>query len=355
MKCTDTRLLTRRQAVLGLLGSVACMRAGAAARARYAPRGADRIAAADHLATAGPVAAEPVAAAGAARTKLAALRPEFVQVARGLFISSGRDEEATAANGDAIANVGFIVGRDCVATMDAGGSLEDGEALRAAIRARTSLPIRYVILSHAHPDHVFGAAAFLDDRPEFVGHAKLPRTLALRGDYYRARLEAELGKSRAGSVVAPTLLVERTRNIDLGGRILALTAHPTAHTDSDLSVVDTESGTLLASDLLFVRRVPSLDGSLRGWIKELEVLKATRASHAVPGHGPASVDWPSAAAGIERYLDTLLTETRAAIARGVTIEEAVNVIGQSERGKWVLFESYHGHNVTQAYKELEWE
>jgi quinoprotein relay system zinc metallohydrolase 2 len=239
--------------------------------------------------------------------------------------------------------------------MDAGGSLEDGEALRAAIRARTSLPIRYVILSHAHPDHVFGAPAFLQDKPEFVGHARLPKALALRGDYYRARLESELGKARAGSVVAPTLLVERTRNIDLGGRVLALTAHPNAHTDNDLSVIDMQTHTLLTSDLLFVRRVPSLDGSLRGWLGELKALKAIPARRAVPGHGPASVDWPTSAAGLERYLNTLLTETRAAIARGVTIEEAVNVVGQSERGKWALFDDYHGRNVTQAYKELEWE
>jgi quinoprotein relay system zinc metallohydrolase 2 len=279
----------------------------------------------------------------------------FAEVAPGIFIRMGRDEDATRANGGAIANVGFVVGRDSVATMDAGGSLEDGQALRTAIRAHTALPIRYVILSHAHPDHVFGASAFLADKPQFVGHARLPKALALRGDYYRARLESELGKSRAGSVVPPTLLVERTRNIDLGGRVLTLTAHPKAHTDNDLSVLDTHTRTLLASDLLFVRRVPSLDGSLRGWIKELQVLKAIQAPRAVPGHGPASVDWPSSAAGLERYLSTLLTETRTAIARGVTIEEAVNVVGQSERGKWALFDDYHGHNVTQAYKELEWE
>jgi quinoprotein relay system zinc metallohydrolase 2 len=318
MKCTDTRLLTRRQAVLGLLGAGVSMRPRAAAPGRLS-------------------------------------RAAFVEVSRGLFVSSGRDEDANAANGGAIANIGFIIGKDSVATLDAGGSLEDGETLRAAIRARTRLPIRYVILSHVHPDHVFGASAFLEDKPEFVGHARLPNALALRGDYYRARLESELGKGRAGAVVAPTMLVEGTRNIDLGGRVLRLTAHPTAHTDNDLSVVDTETGTLLVSDLLFVRRVPSLDGSLRGWLRELQGLKSIRAARAVPGHGPASVDWPSSAAPLERYLNTLLTETRAVIARGVTIEEAVNVVGQAERGKWALFDDYHGRNVTQAYKELEWE
>jgi len=281
--------------------------------------------------------------------------PEFEEVAAGIFIRSGVDEDTSTTNDGAIANVGFIVGREAVAAMDAGGSRADGERLRAAIRRHTTLPIRYVILSHVHPDHVFGAGAFVQDRPAFVGHARLPNALARRGDYYRARLESALGKARAGNVVAPTLLVDGRSDIDLGGRVLTLTAHPIAHTDNDLSVLDRQTATLLASDLLFVRRVPALDGSLRGWLKELQALKAVPAKRAVPGHGPAGVDWPAAAAGLERYLNVLLTETGAAIARGVQIQDAVNVVGQSERGRWALFDDYHGRNVTQAFKELEWE
>jgi quinoprotein relay system zinc metallohydrolase 2 len=284
-----------------------------------------------------------------------AVDPGFEEVAEGLFIRKGVDEEATAANLDAIANVGFVVGRRSVATLDAGGSLADGERLRAAIRRHPQLPIRDGLLAHAHPDHVFGAQAFAEDKPAFVGHARLPSALAARGEYYRARLDSELGKGRAGPVVAPTLLIKGQQEIDLGGRVLALTAHPIAHSDNDLSVLDRNTGTLLASDLLFVRRVPALDGSLRGWLKELQVLKALPAKRAVPGHGPAGVDWPAAATGLERYLNVLLTETRAAIAQGVELEAAVNSVGRSERDRWALFDDYHGRNVTQAFKELEWE
>lgn len=87
----------------------------------------------------------------------------------------------------------------------------------------------------------------------------------------------------------------------------------------------------------------------------MRLLKGIAAKLAVPGHGPVGVSWPSAAHDLERYLDVVLRETRAAVKRGVDISEAVATVGKSERGKWTLFVDYHGHNVTQAFKEVEWE
>ncbi len=277
------------------------------------------------------------------------------EVAPGIHIRPGIDEDATPQNDDAIANIGFIVGREAVAVIDPGGSLIDGERLRARIRQTTPLPIKYVIMSHVHPDHIFGAPAFQQDQPQFVGHARLPRAMALRGEFYRKRLEATLGKERAGAVVAPTLLVQDHLEIDLGGRVLALKAHGVAHSDCDLSVFDGTTGTLLPGDLLFVRRVPSLDGSLSGWLKELAALKSIPGRRAVPGHGPTGVDWPLGAKDLERYLGTLQRETQQAIAKGMDLETAVGKVAQGERSRWKLFDDYNGHNVTQAFKELEWE
>jgi quinoprotein relay system zinc metallohydrolase 2 len=277
------------------------------------------------------------------------------EVASGIHVRRGVDEDVTAKNEDGIANIGFMVGRDAVAVIDPGGSLVDGQRLRAAVRQKTQLPIKYVVMSHVHPDHVFGAPAFQGDKPQFVGHAGLPRALALRGDFYLKRLEHTLGKARAGGVVAPTMLVQDHAEIDLGGRVLTLKAHGLAHTDCDLTVLDRNTGTLWAADLLFVKRVPSLDGSLRGWLKELAALKALPARRAVPGHGPTGVDWPSGAKDLERYLGTLLRETKEAIAKGMDLAAAVGTVAQGERSRWTLFDDYNGHNVTQAFKELEWE
>ncbi|MFL6575139.1 MAG: quinoprotein relay system zinc metallohydrolase 2 [Povalibacter sp.] len=280
---------------------------------------------------------------------------QTTEVAPGIHIRRGADEIASVQNHDAIANVGFVVGRESVAVLDSGGSLMDGERLRRRIRDVTDLPIRYVLMSHVHPDHIFGAGAFLEAKPAFVGHAQLPQALAQRGEYYRGRLEEVIGKGNAGPIVQPTLLVKDRTTIDLGGRSLELKAHAVAHTSNDLSVFDSQTRTLFPSDLLFVGRIPSLDGSLKGWLQELSLLGSMNAKQAVPGHGPASVDFASAASKLRLYLETLLQETRQAIAKGVDIEAAAQTVAQSQRKNWTLFDEYHGHNVMQAYKELEWE
>lgn len=279
-----------------------------------------------------------------------------VEFAPGVFVHQGRHEEANESNRGAIANVGFVVGNRAVAVIDSGGSAEQGRRLRQAIRHETDLPIEYVVNTHVHPDHLFGNAAFRQDGAAFVGHARLPRAVAARGRYYLRRLGEALGAAAEGSeAIPPTVTVDDRLTLDLGGRTLELTAHPTAHTDSDLSVLDRGSGTLWTGDLLFVGRVPVVDGSLTGWLDVIATLRRLDVRRVVPGHGAPSGDWPGALDAQERYLRVLLDETRAAIATGETIERAVASVGRSERGRWKLFDAYHPRNVVTAFTELEWE
>ena len=280
----------------------------------------------------------------------------LVEVAPGVLVRRGPDEEASAANGNGIANIGCIIGNDAVLVTDPGGSLADGQWLREEIRRRTQRPIRHVVVSHVHPDHCFGTGAFLDDAPEILGHHRLSAALAARGDYYQRQLVELLGDGAAGPVVLPTRAVGEDETVlDLGGRRIRLAAYATAHSDCDLVMLDEASGLLFPADLLFVGRVPSLDGSLSGWQAALGRLRATGAVRAVPGHGPTTVELGQAIGPLERYLAMLQDETRAALAAGRTMEEAIATVAMAERDHWALFDDYHGRNVTQAYKELEWE
>jgi quinoprotein relay system zinc metallohydrolase 2 len=277
------------------------------------------------------------------------------EIAPAVFMRRGVDRDASPENLDAIANIGFIVGDEAVLVTESGGSLADGVRLRKAIREKTDKPIKYIVLSHVHPDHVFGAGAFLDDAPAYIGHARLGPALAARGDFYRRRLIDLLGEANVGPVVMPTKIVAAREEIDLGGRVVSLQAHKPAHTNSDLSMFDRASGLFLPADLLFVGRMPSLDGSLTGWIAELEALRTQGFGKAVPGHGPLTVDFPSASDKLLRYLKILRDGVRAEIDRNGSIEHAIDTVALSEKDRWTLFDDYNRRNVTEAYRELEWQ
>lgn len=277
------------------------------------------------------------------------------ELGNGLFVREAPHEEASPINKGGIANIGFIVGRDSVLVTDPGGSLADGEWLKARVRERISKPIRHVVLTHVHPDHCFGAAAFVEEQPQFVGHHALKAALDARGSYYRQRLAEVLGAENVGDIIYPTLEVHDVAEIDLGDRRLQITAHRTAHTNCDLSMLDLSSGLLFPADLLFVDRVPSLDGSPSGWLAEAERLRGVGAVRAVPGHGPAIVDFEAAMDRQIGYLTALHKETRKAIEEGLSIDEASRRVAAGEGAGWALFSDYHARNVIQAYKELEWE
>jgi quinoprotein relay system zinc metallohydrolase 2 len=278
------------------------------------------------------------------------------EVAPKIFVHVGEVALMTRENEGATANVGFIIGDDAVAVIDTGGSVREGERLLAAIRARTDKPIRYVINTHGHPDHVFGNAAFVSDGTVFVGHRNLPQALAVRGPFYTDAFRRIMGEQLMEGVrmISPTLLVAGTTRLDLGSRPLTLKTWSTAHSDNDLTVLDERTGTLFAGDLVFLGHIPVLDGSLRGWLKVTDELGSLPAQRVVPGHGAVS-EWPAALADQRRYLTKLANDIRALIARGEPITAAADTAAASEQPRWQLFGDYNARNATSAYSEIEWE
>jgi len=281
---------------------------------------------------------------------------DISEIAAGNYVHYGSFDERSAQNLGDNANIGFIVGGKCVLAVDTGGSLTVGRALREAIRRVTPLPVCYVVLTHVHPDHFFGAAAFLDDHAQFIAHENYPAQLAARSRSYLNSLQRDLGAAAAGSeILRPTLLVSQRLELDLGGRTVVIQAWPPAHTDDDLTVFDTTTRTLWLSDLLFVGHTPVIDGTITGFLSVMQDLRAMTADHYVPGHGRSRLAWPAPLDAQQRYLTVILDETRAAIRNRRTIQQATDEVGLSEAGNWAVFDQFHRRNVTAAYAELEWE
>ena len=279
------------------------------------------------------------------------------RVADGDYVHFGQVATTTPENEGDIANLGIVVGRDAVAVVDTGGSVNVGRRLLLAVRAITDKPVRYVINTHEHPDHVFGNAAF-GPGVTFVGHHNLPTELAKRGAYYLRSFHDQLGETAIAEVkiIPPTLLVDGETTLDLGGRQLRLTAWtPPAHTACDLTVLDSATGVLYAGDLVFLQHLPVVDGSLTGWLQVLPRLAQLPATIVVPGHGGLVAPWPQALDDERRYLTVLADDARRLIKAGVPIARAVPQIGGSERDRWLLFDDYNPRNATVAFSEMEWQ
>lgn len=282
---------------------------------------------------------------------------EFVEISKGVFVHQGQIVDLTPASRGNISNIGFIVGEESIAVIDSGGSRWVGEQIYFAIRQVSELPISHVILTHMHPDHVYGASVFADQGAEVVGHKKLDQSLADRAEsyqtsYWRLLDPKDLFTSR---FVETDIAVDDKVVLDLGYRKLELMAWTLAHSNSDLTVFDPDSAIMFVGDLVFTRFIPVVDGSLQGWQSVLEELKQIPAKLIVPGHGGPVLDWPDGENEQRRYFGVLISDTRKALDEGLSLSEAAEVIGQSEAENWNLFEEFNQRNAITVYTELEWE
>ncbi|WP_245479496.1 quinoprotein relay system zinc metallohydrolase 2 [Hansschlegelia zhihuaiae] len=299
-----------------------------------------------------------VALAALCATEARAAEPlPTTEVAPGVFVYQAPYALLAPSNMGAIANVGFVVGRDGVAVIDTGNTKEAGERLLASVKARTDLPVRYVVNTHMHPDHALGDAAFRGTGAQFVAHAKFKRALDARAQSYVDGAKRALGErfdEDLGDIVTPDVQVTDKLTLDLGGRSLELEAWPTAHTDNDLTVFDQTSGTWFLGDLLFMGHLPSVDGSFEGWVRLMARLREQSAARVVPGHGPASASWPDALAPQQRYFDRLRKDVETLLDAGASLREASEKAGVSEREAWALFDEFNARNAIAVYRELEW-
>lgn len=277
------------------------------------------------------------------------------EIADGVFLHYGVHAQINASNKGDISNIGFIVGTQSVAVIDTGGSRVVGENLRREISKITDLPVRYVILTHAHPDHIFGVKAFDPATAEIVGHKNLNNSLIQRGAYYRDRFIKE-GFSKSDLELLPqTVFVDSTLRLDLGDRQLLLMATDTSHTDNDLLVIDETTKTIWTGDLVFRERVPVIDGDAIGWLETMKMLAQYDMDLIVPGHGLVATSWSQALSHQKRYLEKLISQVRELLSRQVGIQQAVETVAVDEEESWLLFNDHHGQNVSRVYTQLEWE
>jgi glyoxylase-like metal-dependent hydrolase (beta-lactamase superfamily II) len=287
-----------------------------------------------------------------------------VQVAPGAWFVQGQAALGSAANQNFISNAGFVVTPAGVVVIDALGSPPLAHRLLAEIARITPQPVRYVIATHYHADHIYGLQVFKEAGANIVAHTAARDYLA--SDTARLRLAASR-QDLFPWVDENTRLVEPDRWIgvpdphadtmlELGGVRFLLRPVGPAHTPEDIVVYLPDRGVLYGGDLLFRGRIPFVgQADSRAWIAALERLLTLQPRVLVPGHGAASTD-PLADIALTRDYLRYLRERMGAAARELEpFEEAYARTDWSRFAGLPLFQAANRMNAYNTYLLMEHE
>ncbi len=291
------------------------------------------------------------------QTALAAPPLHAQQVADTVWFVQGEAALGTPANRNFISNAGFVVTPQGVVVIDALGAPALANELIAAIRAVTPAPIRHVIVTHYHADHIYGLQAFAALGATI--HAHRGAQAYLTSDTAALRLSASRTEL-APWVDADTRLVGADHWLDgdttlaFGGEVFHIHHAGPAHTPEDLVVLAERAGVLFSGDLVFRGRIPFVgQADSRRWIDALGRLIALKPRIVVPGHGPQSDDPLADLAQTRDYLVHLRAAMAEAAANLEPFEEAYARADWSRFAHLPLFRAANRMNAYNTYLLLE--
>lgn len=219
------------------------------------------------------------------------------------------------AVGYGIANVVMLVGKDGVIIVDTMTTVEEGSAVWKDLRKITPLPLKAIIYTHFHPDHVLGASAFAGkDTPEIYAHESLDdnvsraagetapisgsRSMRMYGNFLGKNAMSHvgigpfmgLGPHSTLGYIKPTKTFRDRMKATVAGISFEL-IHAPGETDDQIYVWLPDQNVLLCGDNLY-KSFPNLYTirgtwfrSLKNWFRSVDIIRALRPEHLVPSHG----------------------------------------------------------------------
>ena len=293
----------------------------------------------------------------------AAAAAEFVlkpqQLASRTWFFQGDAGMASAQNRGYMSNAGFVVTGEGVVVFDALGTPALGEAMVAAIRSVTKQPIRRVVVSHYHADHVYGLQALKGAGAEIWAHR-------LAEQYFTSGLAEERLEQRKRDlfpwvdentrIVRPDVWLEGDADFRLGGVTFRVLYSGGAHAPEDLLMFVVEERVLFAGDLLFAGRVPFVgNADSRGWLRAMDTIIPLQPVVVVPGHGPASRDVARDLALTRDYLAYLRRTMGRAVADLQSFDDAYAKTDWSRFKALPAFEPANRINAYGTYLLMEQE
>jgi len=261
------------------------------------------------------------------------------------------------AKGDAGANAGFVIGDDGVAVIDTFENPEAAKQMLAEIRKLTKLPVKYVVNTHYHIDHVAGNRIFQEAGAVVFAHRNVrmwihTENLKFFGDDSK-NVKPE-DKAKVQNLGAPDVVYDSGVTLFLGSRRIEVRFFP-GHTGGDSVVFIPDAPVVFGGDLFWRNTLPNLiDATTSAWITSLDTFASEALSAAfVPGHGEVgTVDDVKAFRG---YLADLRGWIAQPVKEGKTGDALVNAVMPAlteKYGKWDFFADFAKADILQTGAEL---
>ena len=251
-------------------------------------------------------------------------------------------------------NAGFVIGDDGILVVDTFEDPAPARDLLAEIRKISNLPIRFVVNTHYHADHMVGNGVFAAAGAVIVAHRNV-RAWARKENMklYAPNPTAEQ-KANVESIVLPTVVYDGAVELYLGSRRVTVRFYP-GHTGGDSVVSIPDAHVVFCGDLLWKEHIPNfIDANTTAWLKTLDAFPGDYGANTwVPGHGG-----PATAGDIVTFRNyivdvrTLAAGARSAGKSGDALVQAVLPEIRAKYGKWGYFDDLAGAGIAETAEEL---
>jgi cyclase len=262
------------------------------------------------------------------------------------------------SKGEAGANAGFVVGEEAVVVIDTFENAPAAQALLGEIRMLTKLPIKFVVNTHYHLDHVAGNAVFAKEGAVIVAHRNVPSWIHSENLKFFGKDIKPEQKSEVEGLVAPDILYDSSVELRIAAAPIRVEFFP-GHTGGDSVVVVQQQKTavVFCGDLFWRQTLPNLiDASTLPWLETLSTFSKFSAESPitfVPGHGDPGTSADVAA--FRGYLSDLRDWAAGARKDGKTgaaLTESVLPQLKQKYGSWQFFDYFAKHNIADVEAEL---
>ncbi len=294
-------------------------------------------------------------------------RPLHIEQVPGepIYYSVGSPGVPGPANEGNTSNAGFVVTPDGVVVFDALGTPSLGWALLQEIRKVTAAPVRYVVVSHYHADHIYGLQAFKDHTQAKIVAEERAAEYKENDETADERADQRLDQRRDAlapwvnkdtRVVPPDITFKERWTLELGGKRFTMIYSGPAHSASDSMMLVEPDGVLFAGDIVQGGRVPFMnsdDVDTRNWLRGLDEVAKLDPKFIIPGHGKASTRAREAIAFTRDYIQYVRDAMQQAVDNWTDFDAAYPKVDWSRYEKLPAFTSNNRGNAYRIYLDLE--